>query len=142
MKTNSSRTHLLPLVLAACCIVLLHGCKRNYEEFYFKATVAEAGLCSALQTMYILDVVGPKNIGDTLQLSPSFRVENGLFAYRSPRLLSIGETVYGVAYLTEGYAALNCIGLTTYKLPEMVLLSVDEDSNKVNQALKLSTTHK
>ncbi|MBP5535559.1 MAG: hypothetical protein J6X62_02070 [Bacteroidales bacterium] len=126
---NTSRT-LLTIAAIMLATGMTAACKRDYEEFYFAGRVIGAELCSSTTMGYMIQVDRPSNIGDTITLGEAVQ-ENAVMAYRSPRKLVKDERVYGVAYLTKDFAALNCIGIYNYKLPEMVLLSVDEDSATV-----------
>ena len=109
-------------------ITLSTACKRDYEEFYFVGRVVGAELCSARTMGYMIEVEKPAGIGDTITV-PAGVMRNAVMAYRSPRKLVKDQRIYGVGYLTEDFAALNCLGMYYYTLPEMILLSVDEDSN-------------
>lgn len=116
---------IIPIVLVLM-LAFSSSCGKRYEEFYFIGRPVSAELCSATQMSYLFVIDYPEGLGDTVTCNGEF-YRNAVMAYRSPRPLTDGETVYGVAYPREDYAALNCLGLFYYNLPEIVLLSVDEE---------------
>ena len=105
--------------------VLLGACNRDIEEFRFTGTVVGGEMCSSSQIGYIIDIFTPDNLGESFT-NTSGSYDHAVMAYRAPRILHYGDTIEGVAYFTESYAALNCFGIIDNGLPEMVLLSVDE----------------
>lgn len=113
-------------------IVSITSCKRNYEEFYFKGKVVDGQFCAATQMAYMIEVEYPEGIGDTITLN-GVHYKNAVMGYRPPRLLKADETVYGVAYFYKDYAAYNCMFIFYDNLPEMFLLSVDEDPSVVGE---------
>lgn len=106
--------------------VLFCSCNRDIQEFHFSGTVVGAEMCSSREFAYVIDIATPDSIGDTISIT-SGHYEHAVMAYRSSRLLKMDEQIYGVGYLTKDYAALNCIGIFNGHLPEMILLSVDEE---------------
>lgn len=126
------RHWILGLSLAAA--LATGSCEKRYEEFFFTARAAGAELCSAYTMGYVLEVEYPKGLGDTLT-TVTEHLQNAVMGYRSPRQLKAGEVVYGVGYLQKGFAALNCMGIFNYTVPEMVIVSVDEDSARVMEHL-------
>lgn len=122
MKTPLIRT----LVIALITTTLLGACNRDIEEFRFTGHVVGAEMCSSSQIGYIIDILEPDSIGSTYSNSNgTFR--NAVMGYKASRLLHQGDTIAGVAYFTESYAALNCFGIIDNDLPEVILLSVDEE---------------
>lgn len=115
------------LIVISTIAILLGACNRDIEEFRFVGKVVGAELCSSSQTGYVIDIIAPDSIGGEITLSDG-TYHNAVMAYRTSRRLVKDEVIYGVAYFTESYAALNCYGLIDNGLPEMILLSVDEDS--------------
>ena len=130
LRTRSLRL-LLPC-MALMLSLLAAGCKRNYEEFYFKGTVIDGFLCSGTMVGYAFCVEKPAGIGDTLTVGGT-RYVNVVYGYRAPRRLSVGETTYGVAYLYKDFSALNCVVLPLHRLPEMQIISVDEEPSVVGE---------
>lgn len=124
MKFIKKHWHLLTVLAASCA--LTWGCDKGYEEFYFIGHPVGAEMCSATTFGYLLTIDYPQGLGDTITAYGE-HYSNAVMAYRSPRLLSEGETIYGVAYQRRDFAALNCVGLFNYTVPEIVLLSVDEE---------------
>lgn len=124
-----NRLWLLPLLAT-----LLVGCANSYDEFYFKGTSIGMELCSGTSAAFLIAVDQPKNIGDTLTINGK-HYDNVVMGYRASRLLSNGETVYGVAYQVSDYAALNCMSVYYVDIPEVILVSVDEDSLRVQELL-------
>ena len=119
----------LAIALVAIAIVTTTSCKKEYEEFYFKGTVIGAELCGATESPqgYMMVIEKPADIGDTITYMGQ-HYENVIMGYgKNTRALRDGEVVYGVAYIFKNYAAMNCTGVFQYTLPEMVMLSVDED---------------
>ena len=110
------------LAIITITTVLLAACNRDIEEFRFKGVVVGGELCSNSQLAYILDIKSPERIGGSYT--------NAIIAYRSSRMLYQGDTIYGIAYLTKSYAALNCFGIIDDNLPEAILLSVDEEASE------------
>ena len=109
--------------------ILLVACNRDIEEFRFTGKVVGGELCSNSQVAYILDIISPDSIGGEYTNS-SGNYKNAVIAYRSSRILSQNDTIYGIAYMTKNYAALNCFGVIDNNLPEVILLSVDEEPEK------------
>ena len=121
-------------ILLAAVAMVITSCKKENEEFYFKATVVGAELCGSVQNPngYLLKMEIPNNIGDTITLD--VLQENVVRAFgKNIRPLHDGETIYGVAYEHKNYAALNCNVVSDRKLPEYVIISVDEDPSVVNE---------
>ena len=133
------------LLAAAVTLLCATACKKGYDEFYFKGVVVYPSLCGATSTSYLMEVAEPAGVGDTMTLDGK-PLRNAVMAYRSPKLLKPGDTIYGVAYPTHDYAVLNCQIHIFPELPEIGLLSVDEDPGVVNDALHAAhaptpTTH-
>lgn len=129
--------------LMLCVVALLASCKRNYEEIYVKGRVVGAEMCSSNRLGYLMEMEYPAEIGDTITTYYG-HFNNAVMAYEAPRRLEKDEVVYGVAYVTRDYAALHCVGLYNYTLPEIVLLSADEDSTIFtnNDSTKRERKHK
>lgn len=108
----------------------LSGCFADYEEYYFKGKVLGGDMCTGTRPMYLIEVEKPQGVGDTLTVDGKLH-RNVVMGHRASRLMKDGETVYGVAYNTADYAAYNCFMIFDYQLPEVVLVSVDEDSTTV-----------
>jgi len=102
------------------------ACNRDIDEFKFTGRVIGGEMCSSSQIGYIVDILSPDSIGASYTNSYGTS-NNAVMAYKSPRLLKAGDTIHGVAYSTESYAALNCFGIIDNGLPEVILLSVDEE---------------
>ena len=100
-------------------------CNRDVDEFKFSAVVVGAKICSSSQVAYIINVTSPQNIG-VHYTGSNGEYDNAVIAYRASRILKAGDTIYGVAYMTESYAALNCFGIIEKDMPEVILLSDDE----------------
>ena len=124
-KCSKTFSLLLPLAL-----LLLAGCKRDYEEFYFKGVVLGAEICNLQTDTYIIDIEYPEGIGDTLTYDGALH-KNVVFGYKPPRRVMVGDTLIGVAYQYKSFAAFNCYLTLTYDLPEYFLLSVDEDPSVI-----------
>lgn len=121
-------------ILLAAVAMVITSCKKENEEFYFKATVVGAELCGSVQNpnAYLLKMDIPGNIGDTITLD--VLQNNVIRAFgKNIRALHDGETIYGVAYEHKNYGALNCNIVSDRKLPEYVIISVDEDPSVVNE---------
>lgn len=131
MNKNRLLIALLAVTAASVCFC---GCKKSYEEFYFKGIMRYGGWCTANAPSYLIEVIAPAGIGDTATLGGTL-YHNCLMAYQSPDLIKGSDTVYGVAYLVHDYAALHCNLVFFPNVPEMGLLSVDEDPATVNAAL-------
>jgi hypothetical protein len=110
-------------------MALLGACNNDIEEFRFVGKVVDAKMCSTSQFGYVLDIVSPDSLGGEI-MTGGATYHHAVMAYRSSRALQKDEMVYGVGYFTKSYAALNCMGLINNDLPEMILLSVDEDSTE------------
>ena len=107
---------------------MLGSCNRDIEEFKFKGVVVDARMCSSSQIGYVLNIIdGGSTIGVSYSTTNG-EYDNAVIGYKSTRLLHDGDTIYGVAYLTKSYAALNCFGIIDEDLPEVILLSVDEEA--------------
>ena len=116
----------ITLLSIVTAILLLGACNRDIEEFRFTGHVVGAEMCSSSQIGYIIDILEPDSIGSTYSNGDgTFR--NAVMGYKASRLLHQGDTIAGVAYFTESYAALNCFGIIDNDLPEVILLSVDEE---------------
>ncbi|MBP5190470.1 MAG: hypothetical protein J6031_06105 [Bacteroidales bacterium] len=114
------------VALAIMAIVALCGaCNRDIDEFHFTGTVVDGELCSSSQIGYVIDIHTPDSIGNPFT-SSGISCQNAVMAYRAPQILHYGDTIEGVAYLTESYAALNCFGVIDNDLPEIILLSIDK----------------
>lgn len=96
------------------------------EEFRFVGKVIGGRLCSPSLVGYIIEIQSPDDIGGTITIGNT-TYNNTVMAYRASRILHNGEIVYGVAHKTSSFAALNCQGLIEEDLPEIILLSVDEE---------------
>lgn len=114
------------IVVIPVVLFFFASCNRDIEEFKFTGKVIGAELCSSTQVSYIIDITSPDSIGDTIRLN-SVRYDHAVIAYKSTRRLALDEIVNGVAYFTKDYAALNCVGVFNSQLPEIILLSVDEE---------------
>ncbi len=125
------QTLLLSLCLACAALC---SCEKSYDEFFFKALRIDAGYCNATSPSYMLQIVAPQGIGDTVTFNGTL-YHNCVMAYRSPELIMHNDTIYGVGYLTRDYAVLNCNLISYPHLPEMGLLSVREDPDRVNEAM-------
>ncbi len=117
------------LAIITITTVLLAACNRDIEEFRFKGVVVGCELCSNSQLAYILDIKSPESIGGSYT-NASGTYSNAIIGYRSSRMLYQGDTIYGIAYFTKSYAALNCFGVIDNDLPEAILLSVDEEASE------------
>ncbi len=120
------------LSLLLACMALC-SCEKNYDEFYFKGLRIDATICNTSMPSYMLQIVAPQGIGDTVTFNGKL-YHNCVMAYRSPDLLLDNDTIYGVGYLMHDYAVLNCNIISYPHLPEMGLLSVREDPDRVNEA--------
>lgn len=107
-------------------VVLLGACNRDIEEFRFDGVVVGAELCSSSQTGYVIEMIDPDDLGGNINIGGT-EYNHAVMAYRSPSRLYKNDTIHGVAYKTKSFAALNCMGLINNDLPEIILLSVDED---------------
>lgn len=114
--------------LLSLALMGLSACKRNYEEFKFKGKVVGAEMCSSRIIGYIIDFEKPEGYGDTITINGT-RYQNAIMGYQATRRLKDGETIYGVAYAYKDFAALNCLIVYNNNLPEVSLISVDEDEN-------------
>ncbi len=119
-------------LLLACAA--MSSCEKSYDEFFFKGLRIDASFCNATSPSYMLQIVAPQGIGDTITFNGKL-YHNCVMAYRSPELILHDDTIYGVGYLTQDYAVLNCNIISYPHLPEMGLLSVREDPDRVNEAL-------
>lgn len=106
-------------------LAALGGCKRNYEEFYFKGTAVSMINCSSRMMGYVIEVEKPEGVGDTVTIG-GVHYKNAVLAYRAPRIIKQEETIYGVAYVHRDFGALNCVVVPLFTLPEWGLISVDE----------------
>lgn len=130
MKTirKSTKPAFMALLLATT-MALLGACNSDIEEFRFVGKVVDAKMCSTSQFGYVLDIVTPDSLGGEI-ITGGNTYHHAVMAYRSARVLQKDEVIYGVGYFTKNYSALNCMGLINNDLPEMILLSVDEDSTE------------
>ena len=87
-------------------------------------------MCSASSVSYLIEVAQPTTIGDSITVD-GVHLKNAVMAFRSPERMKIDDTIYGVAYNTHDFAALNCAVLYFTSLPEIVLMSVDEDPSVI-----------
>lgn len=126
---------------AVAVLLTATACKKHYDEFYFKGVVVYPSLCGATSTSYLMEIVSPLGIGDTMTFEDAF-LHNAVMAFASPKLLKPGDTIYGVAYPTKDYAVLHCSILVFSNLPEIGLLSVDEDPSVVEDGLRTAVTSK
>lgn len=117
----------IKVILICSAVMLMAACNHDVDEFKFKANVVAAGWCSASQPYYILDIISPDSLGEPLT-SNGVTYRNAVRAYKASRLLYSGDTIYGVGYFTKSYSALNCNTVPDYTLPELILLSVDEEA--------------
>ena len=117
---------LIALTLLAC----LCGCDRKYEEFYFKGTVLSVEMCNSTGMGYLMEIESPAGLGDTVTHNGKL-YRNAVMAYRAPRPIMKGETVVGVAYRHRDFAAYNCLVPPLHTLPELGLISVDEDPSVI-----------
>ncbi|MBQ6097572.1 MAG: hypothetical protein IKR79_02495 [Bacteroidales bacterium] len=113
------------ILLALATALLATACNSDIDEFSFSGRVIGGEMCSSSQLGYVIDIFSPDSIGSSFT-GVSGTSHNAVMAYKSPRLLKAGDTIYGVAYSTESYAALNCFGIIDNGLPEVILLSIDE----------------
>ncbi|MDY5968962.1 MAG: hypothetical protein SPJ13_02960 [Bacteroidales bacterium] len=116
----------------AALLLMATACKKHYDEFYFKGVVVYPSLCGATSTSYLMEILSPTGVGDTMTFNGTF-LHNAVMAYMSPKVLRVNDTLYGVAYPTEDYAVLHCNILLFPDLPEIGLLSVDEDPSVVER---------
>ncbi|MBP5547971.1 MAG: hypothetical protein J6X58_03645 [Bacteroidales bacterium] len=112
--------------VALAATLLFAACNNDIDEFRFKGHVVGAEMCSSSQIGYVIDILSPDSIGGEILLDGA-TYRNAVMGYKASRILHQGDTFYGVAHFTESYAALNCFGLINNNLPEVILLSVDED---------------
>ncbi len=119
------------LILAILSLLLFSSCK-DYEEFRFVGKVVGAEMCTSTVVGYVIDLSLPDTLGGTITIGGT-TYNHAVMAYRASRALKKDEVVFGVGYLTESFSALNCFGLIDNNLPEMILVSVDEDSNDYNK---------
>ncbi len=107
--------------------VLLGACNSDIEEFRFVGKVVDAKMCNSSMLGYVIDITSPDSLGSDITTAGG-TYHHAVMAYRASRALQKDEIVYGVAYFTKSFSALNCLGLINNDLPEIILLSVDEDS--------------
>lgn len=117
---------LIPILLLTA---LVDGCNSDIDEFRFSGRVVGMAPCNASQIGYVIAIDSPGCIGDTITIDGT-AYRNAVVGYRSPRMLSDQEYIYGVAYATHDFAATNCMGLFEAHLPEVILLSVDEEATE------------
>ncbi len=122
---NCSKKIFFSIILIPVLTILLGACNRDIEEFQFTGLVVGSQLCSSSQIGYVIDVFEPDSIGESITISGT-NYNNAVMGYKATRILHMGDTIKGVAYFTESYAALNCFGISELDLPEVILLSVDE----------------
>lgn len=120
--------------MMAVVALSLASCRKSYEEFYFKGIVRSMGICTATSPSYLIEIVSPDEIGDTVTIGGRF-YSNCVMGYQSPTLLE-KDTVWGVGYITKDFALLHCSMKPFLGLPEMCILSGDEDPSVVESALK------
>ena len=113
------------LLLALTVFLAATACNRDIEEFHFTGRVIGGEMCSSSQIGYVIDILSPDSIGGSYT-GVGGSSNNAVMGYRASRILHNGDTINGVAYITESYAALNCFGIIDNNLPEVILLSVDE----------------
>jgi len=114
------------IIVSMAAVLAFSGCKTDYEEFYFKGTVITGEMCSSMMVGYLMELEQPAGVGDTITYDGTF-YKNAVMAYRAPRPLKKNETVIGVAYKYKDFAALNCLLVPLFNLPELSIISVDED---------------
>ncbi len=107
--------------------VLVGGCNSDIDEFRFSGRVVGVAPCNSSMVGYIIALDTPDSVGDTISIDGTLH-RNTVIGYRSPRMLSDQEYLYGVAYATHNFAAINCMGLFNVQLPEVILLGVDEEA--------------
>lgn len=130
--TQHLRKYLVILTLLVA-LASFAGCKKNYEEIYFKGIVRSVGVCTASSPSYLIEIVAPEGIGDTMTIGDR-HYTNCVMGYQSPTLLN-KDTVWGVGYITKDFALLHCNMKPFRGLPEMCILSGDEDPATVESAL-------
>lgn len=119
-----------PLPLLAALALALTSCGGDYEEFYFKGTVLDVEICSASSMGFLMQIESPAGLGDTATFNGHL-YHNAVMAYRPPRPIYAGDTIVGVAYLHRDFAAYNCLVPPQHNLPELGLISVDEDPSLI-----------
>lgn len=120
------------IIVCLATVLAFSGCKTDYEEFYFKGTVIYGEMCSSMMVGYLMEIEKPSGVGDTITYNGTF-YKNAVMAYRAPRPLKKDETVIGVAYKYKDFAALNCLLVPLYTLPELSIISVDEDPSVLGE---------
>lgn len=102
------------------------SCNSDVDEFKFTGRVVGARMCSSSQLGYIIDIITPDSIGKSVTID-GIQYKNAVIGYRASRMLYSDDTIVAVGYVTKSYSNLNCMGDISLGLPEVVLLSVDED---------------
>lgn len=126
---NKASKNIISFFVLFLISVLLGACNRDIEEFRFVGKVVDAKMCNSSMYGYVIDIMSPDSIGGEITTGGG-TYHHAVMAYRASRALMKDEVVYGVAYFTKSYSALNCLGLINSDLPEVILLSVDEDSSE------------
>lgn len=128
-------SHRLTVLLFALIIPFFTGCHKA-EEFYIKGKVIYAGLlCSTYNLGYLIEVETPQGIGDTVTLNGKL-YHNAVMGYRAPRIMKDGEEFVGVAYEYPNFAQYNCQVVYFERLPQLFMLSVDEDPSVLESSSK------
>ena len=130
MKIDNYQRRCSAKIIILILTVAFAACNRDVDEFRFSGKVVGAEMCTASMFGYVIDISYPDSVGGTIIVDGT-TYNHAVMAYRASRILKKDEVVYGVAYFTKSFAALNCMGLINSDLPEMVLLSVDEDSTSI-----------
>ena len=114
------------ILLVSCLTGLFTACNRDIEEFRFTGHVVGAEMCSSSLIGYVIDIISDNDIGVEFTTADG-KFNKCVMGYRASRILHQDDTIYGVASPTKSFAALNCFGIINKDLPEVILLSVDED---------------
>ncbi len=130
----NNKRRLLSTLLVLTSTLMLGSCFHDYDEFYFVGNVIGSDLCQATSPMYLIEIEKPEGIGDTITVYGELH-HNVVMGYRTPKLIRNDQKVYGVAYFTKDFAPYNCYMDFSLDLPEVILVSVDEDSATVVNAL-------
>lgn len=107
-------------------VLLTTACNRDIDEFSFKGHVVGADMCSSSQIGYIIDIISPDSLGKQATIGGT-EYNHLVMCYRASRKLYKDDTINAIGYFTESYARLNCFGIINQGLPEVILLSVDEE---------------
>lgn len=104
----------------------LFSCGQDKDDFYFKGRIVAGNHCG-YEITYLIEMELPKTGGDTITIDGR-HVENAIVAHRAPVMHKIGDVVYGVARPVTDYAATHCGRIFYDRMPEMLLISTEEDS--------------